>query len=379
MGRANPLRPPFICAKLPRLARPVVAEEFKALMSTPAPSTQRSRLWRLIRAVILILLTFLILLLLALVLLGLLPPPVENPVVSNPAADYADALARIEASQAEEKALPDFNPICGSILMTHGHKTADAIVFYHGFTNCPEQYRLLAQEFFDRGYNVYVPLTPYHGRNDRRGQALVNLTANSLAAYATATADAAQGLGERVTVSGLSGGGTVAAWLAQERADIALSAPSSPFIGVSFLPGAFLNRGLANLLRFVPNVSIHWDPVTRLDNPNTAAHAYAAYPIRSMGTYMQLGLATMAAARTTPPAAGAIRMILNDADFSVNNRVAAELVARWQRAGAADVTTFTFARDMYLPHDFIAPERVGASLDEVYATLIELMTGAVGR
>jgi len=56
--------------------------------------------------------------------------------------------------------------------------------------------------------------------------------------------------------------------------------------------------------------------------------------------------------------------------------VAAELVARWQSAGAADVDTFTFARDKALPHDLIAPERLGASMDEVYATLVELLTGA---
>lgn len=345
-------------------------------MSTPAPSPQRSRLWRVIRAIILVILSLLTLLLLTIVGLALLPTTVENPVISNPVTDYADAVAQIEAIQAEENELPDFNPVCQSILMTHGHKTADAIVFYHGFTNCPEQYRLLAQAFFDQGYNVYVPLMPGHGRRDPSGPALADLTVGDLAAYGTETADIAQGLGERVTVNGLSGGGTVAAWLAQERADIALAAPTSPFIGVSFLPGTFLNRGLANLLRFVPNFTMHWDPVTRLDNPNSAPHAYAAFPVRSLGTYMQLGFATLAAARTTPPAAGAIRMILNDADFSVNNGVAAELVARWQQAGAADVDTFTFARDKALPHDLIAPERLGASMDEVYATLVELLTGA---
>jgi len=351
-------------------------------MSTHAPSphrpiARRSRLWRIIRAIILVILSLLALLLLTIVGLALLPSSVENPMISNPVTDYADAVAQIEAIQAEENELPDFNPVCQSILMTHGHKTADAIVFYHGFTNCPEQYRLLAQAFFDQGYNVYVPLMPGHGRRDPSGPALADLTASDLAAYATETADIAQGLGERVTVNGLSGGGTVAAWLAQERADIALAAPTSPFIGVSFLPGTFLNRGLANLLRFVPNFTMHWDPVTRLDNPNSAPHAYAAFPVRSMGTYMQLGFATLAAARTAPPAAGAIRMILNDADFSVNNGVAAELVARWQQAGAVDADTFTFARDKALPHDLIAPERLGASMDEVYATLVELLTGAV--
>lgn len=345
--------------------------------STPSASPRRSRLWRVVRVIIYIVLGLLVALLLTIVVAALFPIRVVSPVASRPAAGYDEALAQIEAIWDEENERPDFNPVCQSILMTHGQQTQDAIVFYHGFTNCPEQYRQLAAEFFARGYNVYVPLAPYHGRTDRRGDALRDLTDADLAAYATTTADIAQGLGRRVTVSGLSGGGTVAAWLAQERADIALAAPTSPFIGISFLPGAFLNRGLANLLRVLPNVHTWWDPTTQHDNPNAAPHAYTGYPLRSMGTYMRLGFSTLADAQAAPPRAAVIRMVLNEADFSISNRVAADLVTAWQRSGAADVESFTFERALNLPHDMIAPERLGASMDAVYATLVDLMTGAV--
>ena len=345
-------------------------------MTAQSP-TKRSRLWRIVRFFIFLLLGLLLLLLLALVVAGLLPIRVANPVISRPATDYDEALADIQAIWDEENEWPDLNPVCQSILLTHGHQVQDAIVLYHGFTNCPEQYRQLAEAFYARGYNVYVPLAPYHGRTDRRGGALRALTDEDLAAHATTTADIAQGLGQRVTVSGLSGGGTLAAWLAQQRSDVALAAPTSPFIGIGFLPSTFLNHGLANLLRVLPNVHTWWDPVTQNDNPNTAPHAYTGYPLRSMGTYMRLGFSTLADAQSAPPRAAVIRMVLNDADLSVSNRVAGDLVAAWQRRGLADVETFTFDRALGLPHDMIAPERLGAARDDVYAALLELMTGAV--
>lgn len=345
--------------------------------STSPVSPRRARLWRVLRVFIFVVLGLLVALLLVVVIAGFWPVRVANPVASRPAAGYDEAIADIQAIWDEENEWPDFNPTCQSILMTHGEKVENAIVFYHGFTNCPEQYRQLAEVFYAQGYNVYVPLAPYHGRADRRGEALRDLTAEDLAAHATTTADIAQGLGERVTVSGLSGGGTIAAWLAQERGDVALAAPTSPFIGVGFLPSTFLNRGLANLLRVLPNVHMWWDPLTGADNPNAAPHAYAGYPLRSMGTYMRLGFSALADAQNAPPGAAVIRMVLNDADLSISNRVAADLVDAWQRGGAADVDTFTFERAMSLPHDMIAPERLGASRDEVYAVLVALLTEAV--
>lgn len=347
------------------------------MTTSPSPTPQHSRGRRIVRALVLTILTLLVLLLLIIAIAAFYPIHVTSPVASRPAADYNEALADIEAIQAEEEELGNLFPVCHSILMTHGEQVEDVVVFYHGFTNCPEQYRELGQRFFDQGYNVYIPLAPFHGRTDREGHALRDLTDADLAAYATTTADVAQGLGRRVTVSGLSGGGTVAAWLAQERADVTLAAPTSPFIGVKVLPGALLNRGLANLLRVVPNFHTWWDPINRYNNPFTAPHAYAGYPVRSMGTYMRLGFSALADAQDTPPAATAIRMVLNDADLSVSNRVAGDLVAAWQQAGAADAETFTFDRELNLPHDMIAPERLGPAVEPVYATLIDLLTGAV--
>ena len=341
---------------------------------TPSPPT-RSRGRRIVRAIILTILALLALLLLVIVIAAAFPIRVENPLASSPVAGYADALAQIDAIWDEENETTGFNPVCQSILMTHGQRVERAIVFYHGFTSCPEQFRELGQRFFDLGYNVYVPLAPYHGLTDRFGTALENLTAADLAAHGTETADIAQGLGEHVTVSGLSGGGAIAAWLAQERADVDLAAPMAPFIGVRFLPGVWLNKGLTNLIRVLPNVYRWWDPINREDNPMSAPYSYVGYPLRSMGTYMELGFDAFAAAGNTPPASAAQLMIINASETSVSNTVGYRLTDRWAEQGSA-ATSYTLGRDLRLPHDFISVTRPNVDVEVVYPILIELLTEA---
>ena len=168
-----------------------------------APTPSRGR--RIVRAILLIVLGLLALLLLSIIVAAFYPIRVTNPLASSPAADYDAAVAEIDAIWTEESETADFNPVCHSILMSHGERVERAIVFYHGFTSCPEQFRELGQRFFDLGYNVYIPLAPYHGLTERYGYALENLTAADLAAHGTETADIAQG--DFVSIMGPSGAG----------------------------------------------------------------------------------------------------------------------------------------------------------------------------
>lgn len=129
----------------------------------------------------------------------------------NPAGDYAEALGRIEALRAQEASLP-LNPLCQLNVMTQGQKTEQAIVFVHGYTNCPEQFGELGQQFYDQGYNVLIVPAPRHGLVDRMTTDQARLTAEELAAYTDEVVDIAQGLGEHVTLAGISMGGTTTAW-----------------------------------------------------------------------------------------------------------------------------------------------------------------------
>jgi len=289
----------------------------------------------------------------------------------NPAKSYEEALARIEAIQAEEANL-DLHAECATQLQTHGEKTDTVIVFLHGFTSCPQQFVELGKQYYSRGYNVYIPRTPRHGFNDRRGEPLKGLTAEEMAAFAHQSADIAQGLGERVIVSGLSGGGVMATYLSQEREDVDIAAPISPFLGIGFIPRP-LNRAFANLFLTLPDFWQWWDPVHKENNPNTAPYAYARYPLHALLENMRLGYAAEADAKRHPPATGKITMITNDNDDSVNNEVITGLAQVWRDHSDMNLVEFQFEKSLGLPHDLITPTRPGARIDLVYPKLLELI------
>jgi pimeloyl-ACP methyl ester carboxylesterase len=306
-----------------------------------------------------------------LLVLALKPYSLKESFTPDPAQSYEDALARIQEIQAEELKL-DLHPECATQLQTHGEKTDSVIVFLHGFTSCPQQFVALGQEFYDRGYNVYIPRTPHHGFNDRRGEPLKGLTAEEMAGFAQQTADIAQGLGDRVIVSGISGGGAMATYLSQEREDVEIAAPIAPFLGIGFIPRP-LNRPFANLFLTLPDFWQWWDPVHKENNPFTAPYAYARYPLHALLENLRLGYATEADAKHVPPAAGKIIVITNANDDSVNNSVVAEFEQLWQEHGDENLVTFQFEKSLELPHDLITPTRPGERIDLVYPKLFELI------
>ena len=140
-------------------------------LSTPARN--RANLWRRLALVLLALLG---LALLAVAALAVVPPPTGGLASHpNPAAGYAEATRRVAALQAQEST--GFNPLCKTQLLTHGQKAARAIAFIPGYTNCPYEFRLLSQQFYDLGYNVLLVPAPYHGLADLMTSALSRLTA----------------------------------------------------------------------------------------------------------------------------------------------------------------------------------------------------------
>lgn len=313
-----------------------------------------------------------LLIIIILIFLGLRPFKLNSEVRSNPASSYEDAAARIEAIQSEEAELGELNPVCGTRLLSHGEQVENVIVFLHGFTSCPDQFGQLGQEFFEKGYNVYIPRTPRHGIKDRLGNPLKGLTAEELAEFASRSADIAQGLGERVIVTGLSGGGSMTTWLSQERPDVDLAVPISPFVGIGFIP-RILNRPLTNLVLRLPDFFQWWDPINKENNPNSAPYSYTRYPTHALFENMRLGFAAEEDAKRVKPAARAILMITNANDGSINNDVVAEFEAMWREHGEQFLFSYQFPKELNLPHDLITVGRPDGNIELVYSKLHELI------
>ena len=288
----------------------------------------------------------------------------------QPAQDYAEALERIQRIQADET--ETINPVCRTQLLTHGYKTAKAIVFLHGFTNCPNQFCQLAAQFHAQGYNVLNTRLPYHGLADRLTIDLMNLTAEDAANLTSEVVDIAHGLGEQVTLLGFSLGGILAAWAAQHRSDLDCAVLVSPAIGLKGLP-PMRSRFAANLLALMPNMFLWWDSVQKAAKVDPL-HAYPRYATRALAALLRLGALVQIEAKQSKPAARSILLITNPADVVVDNAVAHAVAKQWSAHGAT-VKLIEFPQTWHLIHDLMDPAQPDQQVARVYPLLLEWIAG----
>jgi pimeloyl-ACP methyl ester carboxylesterase len=288
------------------------------------------------------------------------------------AASYSDALARAQASCSQDQE-EHVRQVCLPALMTHGAPTDWALVFLHGFTNCPEQFRELGRRLFELGHNVYIPRQPYHGLAAPLENHLSPVKAEILVAYGEQALDLAHGLGQRVMVVGFSGGGTVAAWLAQNRSDLDSAVIIAAMMGVSFIP-ALLTRPSAWLMSHLPDFYMWKDPRRREKNPHTVDYAYPGYSFHGMSEVLRLGISVRDQARTAPPSAKKITLVFNDREPGVNNKELLNCLADWQAHRSQTVlSAYHFEPDLKLPHDFLSIGTPGLQVEPIYQRLIPII------
>jgi alpha-beta hydrolase superfamily lysophospholipase len=282
-----------------------------------------------------------------------------------PVADYAAAVARITALQSQEDSV--VSPGGGSIFLTHGHRTARVVVLFHGLTDSPLQYFPLAKRLFDEGSNVFVPRLPHHAERNGHVAAIGRLTAQELRDLGDMSVDVACGLGDSVIVSGLSAGGTVAAWVGQYRADVQRVVLVAPALEVTHVPSLLHGTVLRIALR-VPNVTraSPRDSTEPDREPGWATHAVAQT--------LKLGVAVRRAAAERPPAVHDVTLLLNADDRTISNGAAIDLMHRWQNRGAV-THIYLLPDSLHLPHDVIDPRHPGSNTGAVYPVLEALLGG----
>ncbi len=154
--------------------------------------------------------------------------------------------------------------------------TERAILFLHGFTNSPQQFAALGEQFFRLGYNVFIPRLPRHGLSDRLTRDLKNLTEQELLQFGETMLDLTLGLGQHVAVSGLSLGGLLAAWIGQHRAEVAVAAPIAPEFGLAAVPGTCCDRSARSSAPFP--ISIFGGTADQSQQPSSYPFAYPDFP-----------------------------------------------------------------------------------------------------
>jgi carboxylesterase len=285
----------------------------------------------------------------------------------HPALDYDDALQGFDL--LEDRVLPGMNPDCRPRLLEHGRATEKVIAFIHGYTSCPKQFASLGEAFFDLGYNVLILPLPHHGLADRMTAEHAQLTAEELVAYTDQIVDITQGLGEDVTVVGFSLGGSVAAWAAQTRSDVDFVVLIAPGFGLQPIP-ADLTLPAIRLAMLLPNFYRWWEPENKA--AGGLPHAYPRIATRALAQMLRLGYAVRDRARQAPPQAGAILIVTNENEPSVQNGLTERLAQAWIAHGA-EVSLHEFPKELNLPHDLIDPEHPYGHPEIVYPILIPLL------
>lgn len=284
----------------------------------------------------------------------------------NPAGDYATAVQRVDAIAAQEQT--GVYPPCRSQLLTHGNQTAVSVVLFHGWSNCPRQFLELGQQLYEQGANVLILREPHHGLTDASGTRigsidnLGGISAEGLRQYTEQAVDIADGLGRQRRVLGLSMGGVLAAWVAQNRPDVERVVTVAPAFQLAAIPG-FANPLFANAFGRIPDISIAGS------DPGTGNHAYSGTSTRSLASMVLLGRSVREQAATTAPAVRSITVDTNAADDVVVNSATDQLAADW-RAHGADVQSFVFPQSDALPHDVIDVQKSTANPGLVYPILL---------
>lgn len=286
----------------------------------------------------------------------------------NPITQFEEAVLRVCGMQDDDNK-DHARDVCITKLFDHGKQTEHVIVLVHGFTTCPEQFHQLGQQYFQAGYNVLIPRMPHHGLTDRMTDALIDLTAEKLADFGDRVADIAHGLGKKVTLLGVSGSGTLACWLAQNRADLDYVISIAPLFGLAFIPPA-LTRSLERLALLLPNFFLWWDPRTKAENPFSIFYAYPRYPTKALVEILRLGMITRAQAKKSAPKAERIVMVINDAEPAVSNREILRLIELWKLNPNVNLNEYHFEKEMKLPHDIITPGTPDLPVEQIHPRLI---------
>ena len=276
------------------------------------------------------------------------------------APSFAGSVAAIDAVIARDRADPLLAETSLPRFYHHDDAVRDAVVLYHGFTNCPQQFDELARALHARGCNVYVPRIPFHGYRDRLTRALGELSTARLADASTESYHLTRGLGTRVSAIGLSLGGSMALYLAQTQ-PIDHAIPIAPFLMPIGFPG-WLGTPVMTALARLPDFYVWWDP--RVKQNCLPLYAYPGFPTHALAECIFFGNGIVQSRRA--PLGRRCTLVTNAHESAVNNTVADGLLKTWNARGAAyhgvvlddlgsprhdiiDPTTFPQARTLVYP------------------------------
>jgi carboxylesterase len=290
--------------------------------------------------------------------------------VPQPAISFDQALEKFQDLRVSESDLP-LRDDGGSLLLHHGRKTERAFVLLHGLTNCPAQFALLAQILHASGSNVVVPRARLAGFSDRLNDEQGLQTGQDLVDQAATGLDIGAGLGDHVSLVGLSGSAVAVAWIAQNRTGIDDAVLISPFFSLHGAPVPLID-GIAAVLSRIPNFYLWWDSENK-ENLAGPDHAYPRFGTHCMAGTLQLSRNFRAHIAARPLLAKRVVFLTTATDQGANNPLTHSIAAQLAARKESHILVHEFPAALALPHDMIDPAQPGANTTLAYAKILDLL------
>jgi len=225
-------------------------------------------------------------------------------------SNYSTLTAAIvRETWAREDALPLMNENCRSRFFLQPSPSPKVCLFFHGFTATPEQFLPIGEAFFEAGYNVLIPLLPGHGQaGDWNRDRPPPLPENQQVyqEFGLYWLHQAQVLGKQAIVGGLSGSGTLAAWLALER-------PQQIHRTLVFAPFLSSSNKLVDLFVRILDIYFEWRT-----EPGKAHFGYDSFLMPALEVLLDMGRDVLDRAETS--VAAPMFIVSSASDRAVGNR-----------------------------------------------------------
>jgi esterase/lipase len=235
---------------------------------------------------------------------------VQNGAMNDAMSDYSTLAAalvqEIETAEAEQSLM---NASCHSRFLLHAFPTSKVFLFFHGFTATPSQFVPLGKTLFEAGYNVLIPLLPGHGLAGDWGSDSPPPLPEDRQIYqkfGQEWLNRVQDFGDNVAVGGLSGGGTLALWLALEQPEL---------IHQTLLFAPYLRNSNVVLdwaIRIL-NIYFEWQ-----SEPGTTHFGYDGFKMSALRVFLDMGQEVLDRVETSRAAPSLI--VASGSDAAVSNK-----------------------------------------------------------
>jgi len=209
-------------------------------------------------------------------------------------SDYSNITAALVRETRTRETLSLMNDNCRSRFLLQAQRTSKVCLFFHGFTATPEQFLPIGEAFFQAGYNVVIPLLPGHGLAgnwDSDNPPPLPEEQHIYQRFGLYWLEQVQALGEQVVIGGLSGGSTLAAWLALER-------PESIHRALLFAPYLSNSNLLVDFIVKIMPIYFQWRT-----EESAISYGYDGFVMPALRVFMDMGQDLLDRAKNSTAAA----------------------------------------------------------------------------